>query len=131
MLQEAERSIRFYKNVCENHENCNRIVQQEIKKLKTIIDHGQATNNERASLKFSDFTTKIARKAIIIGLVLIGVSKWNGTYALSAYTANIFKEMGSTLIPPEMSAIVTEVVQLIATCITAATIDRFGRKVGN
>lgn len=96
--------------------------------MKTIIADYQSANNFKNTLKFSDFTTKTARKALILGIVLIGLYVWNGIYGLSAYIANIFELTGSTL-SPNMSTIVIGIVQVIGTCVGAATCDRFGRKV--
>lgn len=109
-------------------ENCDKILKLEIKKLKAIITDDQNANYVKASLKWTDFTTKVARKALFLGIVLVGLYLWNGSYALSAYITNIFEQTGSTL-PPNMSTIVIGIVQVISVCIAAATIDRFGRKV--
>lgn len=110
------------------YENCDKIVKLEIKELKATICDDQNANNIRTSLKWTDFTTTIARKSLFIGIVLVGVYLWNGSYALSAYITNIFELTGSTL-PPNMSTIVIGIVQVVGTCIAAGTVDRFGRKV--
>lgn len=103
------------------------MVRQEIAKLQTIIAADQSASNINAS-KWSDFTTKIARKALILGVVLIGLYLWNGSYGLTAYIANIFEQTGSPL-SPNMSAILIGVAQLAGTCIAIVTVDCFGRKV--
>lgn len=127
-LQDAENSIRFYKNIDKTHENCDKIIQQEIRKLRTTIADDQNANDIKASVKWSDFTTKIARKALILGIVLVMLYIWNGVYGLSGYIATIFQQTGSTL-SPNMSAIVLGVCQIVGFCIAAATVDRCGRKV--
>lgn len=104
------------------------MVRQEIAKLQTIIAADQSVDNINSSLKWSDFTTKIARKALILGVVLIGLYLWNGSYGLTAYIANIFEQTGSPL-SPNMSAILIGVAQLAGTCIAIVTVDCFGRKV--
>lgn len=127
-LQEAERAICFYKNIRKTQENCDQILKLEIRKLKTIITDDQHACDIKISPKWSDFITKIARKAFTFGIILIGLYIWNGIYGMSAYVTNIFEQTGSTL-SPNMSTIVVGIVQVIGTCIAAATVDRFGRKV--
>lgn len=126
-LQDAERSIRFYQNIGKSNENCDKIVQQEIAKLQTTIADDQNANNIDSSLKWSDFTTKVAQKALFLGVVLIGLYVWNGIYGMSAYIANIVEQAGSPL-SPNVSVIVIGFIQVISVCIAIATVDWFGRK---
>lgn len=127
--QEAEKSIQFYKNIRKSHENRDKILEQEITKLRTIIaGNGEAVSGDNTSVKWSDFTTKTARKAIVIGTVLVGMYVWSGASVLTAYVAKIFQETGSTL-SPNVSAIGIGIVQVLGTCVAASTCDRFGRKV--
>lgn len=122
------KSIHFYKNIQKTCENSDKLLKFEIRKLKTIIADDQNVSDIKNSLKFSDFTTKPARKALILGIVLVGLYLWNGSYALSAYITNIFEQTGSIL-SPNMSTIVIGIVQVVGTCVAAATVDSFGRKV--
>lgn len=80
------------------------------------------------SLKWSDFTTTIARKAIIIGVVLVSMNQLTGVAAILAYTAYVFREAGSNL-SPNLSAIVIGVILVIGVIISLSLVDRLGRKV--
>lgn len=88
-LQEAEKSICFYKNISKTQENCDKILKLEIRKLKAIINDDQNASDIKTSLKWSDLTTKIARKALILGTILIGLYIWNGIFVVDG--ANIFQ----------------------------------------
>lgn len=126
--QNAEKSVRFYKSISERNENSGKILNLEMDKLKAIIADAQqqSVNESQASLKWSDFTTKAARKAIIIGIVLVVICILNGV--TTYYTAEIFEETGSTL-SSNLSAIITGIVPVIAVGICMYLVDRVGRKV--
>lgn len=80
------------------------------------------------TLKWSDFTTKTARRAMTIGVVLVTVNQFSGCFAMMNYTATIFEESGSNF-SPNMSAIVVGAVQLIGAVVSVNFVDRAGRKV--
>lgn len=84
-----------------------------------------ATNE--ASLKWSDFTTKAARKSIVLGIVLVSICILNGV--TTYYTAEIFEATGSN-ISSNKSAIITGIIPVIAVAIAMYLVDRVGRKVG-
>lgn len=96
--------------------------------MKKIVDENQTENHLKDTLKWSDFTTRRARKALLISIVLIIVCVWNGAYAMTTYLANVFQETGSNF-TPNVSAIIVGVVQSIGTLAALQLIDRSGRKV--
>lgn len=104
------------------------MLQQELTNLRTITTDDRRTNEVKASVKWSDFTTKTARKALAFGFILIGLYAWHGIYGLSAYLANIFETTGSPL-SPNMSAIVLAALSIFGAFLATMTVDRFGRKV--
>lgn len=126
-LQEAEKSIRFYKNLRESNDDHNKLLYLEIDKLRMILADArrQSIVSSDKSLKITDFTTKAGRKAIMIGTVLVILCTLNGV--TTYYTAEIFEATGSSM-PSNMSAIVTGVVPVIAVAIAMILIDRAGRK---
>lgn len=77
----------------------------EIDKLKRTIDDGEPEKNNTKSIKLSDFTMGIGRKAILIGVFLMALNQLSGVIALSGYSSIIFEEAGSSL-SPNMSTIV-------------------------
>lgn len=125
--QEAEKSIRFYKNMRET-ERDRKLLDIEISKLKETLNDIRTESSDKHSFNWTDVTTGTGRKAIIIGIVLVMLCVSNGVFAMSIYAANIFQETGSNL-SPNMSAIVLGIIQLIASCITTHLVDRSGRKV--
>lgn len=116
--------MRFYQNLHgENHEQ----LHLQINKLKSNFEKN-IEKSEDKSLRWSDFTKKEAKKALLIGVVLVTLSQCSGCFALINYTANIFEEAGSSLSPNE-SAIIVGVIQLIGSYFPIVLADRAGRKV--
>lgn len=72
--------------------------------------------------------TPVARKAIFIGLTLLGLKKFCGLYAMLNYAGQIFKDSGSQL-DPNLSAIIVGCIQLVGTYVPTLLVDRAGRKV--
>lgn len=123
----AEKSIRFYKNLRKTDEH-QILLDFEINKIQTTLVNNQIENQNKTSMTWSDFTTKPAPKAIMIGVVLIVLNTYNGNVTLSNYTKYIFDETGSTL-STDLSAIVTAVIQLVGVFAATQLVDRLGRKL--
>lgn len=85
-------------------------------------------NGKDQSLKLSDFTTKVARKALLIGLFLSAMNQFSGVPAILAYAAYVFQDAGSNL-TPNMSALVIGVLQVLGNCVVTYLVDKAGRKV--
>lgn len=69
-----------------------------------------------------------ARKAIMIGVVLVWLNQFCGCFAMLNYAAKIFEDSGSSL-TPNMSAIFVGLIQLVGAYISTFLVDRAGRKV--
>lgn len=63
-----------------------------------------------------------------MGVFLMWLNQFSGCFALMNYTANIFKESGSSLSPKE-SAIIVAVICLLGSYVSTILVDRCGRKV--
>lgn len=128
-MQEAEESIRFYRNLHRNSRD-NEILQQEMIKLRNSLNtsNNDENNDESISFNWSDLVRNPGRKAFIIGIVLSLVNQLCGCFAILNYTANIFEESGSNL-SPNTSAIVVGVIQLLGSYVATILVDRAGRKV--
>jgi Sugar (and other) transporter len=72
--------------------------------------------------------TKPARKGLSIGIFLMFLNQFSGSYAIMTYTADIFKSSGSNLSPNE-SSIIVAFIQLLGVYCSSICVDRFGRKV--
>lgn len=125
--QLAKTAIRFYQNLG-NEEKADKIVEIELNRLQIVINDEQVEKSTGESIKWSDLTTKPARKALTIGFVLVMLSNLSGVSAMLNYTANIFEEAGSNL-HPNLSAIVVGAIQLFGTITATLIVDRSGRKV--
>lgn len=71
---------------------------------------------------------KRARKAIIIGIFLIGLEQFSGCFAMLFLVASVFKNAGATAISPELSTIIVGLIQLVGAYGSTFTVDRIGRK---
>lgn len=123
----AEKSIRFYKNLPQIDEH-NVLLEREMNKIRATLADNRIEYENRASIGWSDFTSKTSSKAIFIGIVLIVLNTYNGNITLSNYTKHIFEETGSNL-SVDLSAIVTAVIQIVGVFIATQLVDRLGRKV--
>lgn len=107
------------------------MLQNEMNKLELLQADAQAKRSGAESkLRWSDFTTRVARKAMVIGLVLATLNQLCGCFAMINYTAQIFQESGSDL-SPNASAIVIGIIQLFGAYVSTILVDRAGRKVSS
>lgn len=99
----------------------------EINKLKGIIDdiHTGADGN---SFDWSELRTRIAQKAILIGIVLVTLNQFSGVITMMSYSATIFEEAGSAL-SSNMSIIIVGLIQLTSNCVAMNLVDRAGRRL--
>lgn len=117
------KSIRFYQNLSGKESDYD-ILQSELNKLQNTIADVKTGN----SLKWSDLTTRPARRAILIGVVLAALNQFSGCFAMLNYTATIFQEAGSNMSSNE-SAIVVGVISILGSYLSTTLIDRAGRKI--
>lgn len=125
-FQEAKKSIVYYQNIRQT-EMKQKTLEIEIIRLKSIINDIQ-TKCDGNSFDWSELRTRIAQRAILIGIVLMALNQLSGVVAMMSYSAKIFEAANSAL-PPNLSIIVIGVVQLISNIITMNLVDRAGRRV--
>lgn len=104
------------------------LLKLEMEKLLNIVGGDQPNEHGKNVFRWRDLVTQPGRQAVIITFVLMALSQCCGSSAMLTYTANIFKEAGSTL-TPNMSAVVVGAIQFIGAFIASNLIDRTGRKV--
>lgn len=68
-----------------------------------------------------------AIKAILIGVSMTAINLFSGTFAMVNYTANIFKESGSTL-DSQDSSIIVAAIEVLGVAGSLILVDRIGRK---
>ncbi|XP_031622889.1 facilitated trehalose transporter Tret1-like isoform X3 [Contarinia nasturtii] len=128
-ISEAKKSIRFYQSLRRDRIEDNDVLQQELKKLETIFasEAEVYSNNGVRAFRWTDLNTKIARKALLIGIVLCTLQQCGGGVAYASYAAKIFQETGSNM-SPNVSAIVTGAIEFAGILVAVYLIDRAGRK---
>lgn len=107
----AEKSIRFYKNLRPTDEH-QILLELEINKIQTTLANNQIENQNKASIVWSDFMTKPAPKAILIGVILIVLNTYNGNTTLSSYTKHIFGTVTGSNVSTDLSAIIVAIIQV-------------------
>lgn len=102
------------------------LLQIELNKLQ--LSQQTKCLGAESKLCWSDFTSIVARKAMLIGLMLAILNQLCGCFALINYTATICQESGSNL-SPNASAIVIGAIQFFGAYVSTLLVDRAGRKV--
>lgn len=126
LMQDAEMSIRFYQNIHKSNGD-RKILEVEINRLNNIINDINIDSSKN-SFDWSELRTKVAQKALLIGIVLMALNQFSGVVAMLSYTANIFDEAGSSL-ESNIATIVIGVMQIAANCFSTNLVDRAGRKL--
>lgn len=101
----------------------------EIKRLKSMCNDASAKEASN-KMSWSDFKAPEARKALMIGTVLMILAQLSGVYAMVTYADIIIKEAGTSL-SPSSSVIAVSIVQVCGTYVSTVLADRAGRKVSN
>lgn len=103
--------------------------QKDYEKLKMSDFCKYLHNLKLCNSKVTVFlVTKSAKKGIIIGVFLMFLNQFSGTFAFMTYTADIFNSSGSNFTPNE-SSIIVALIQLIGVYFSMSCVERFGRKV--
>lgn len=124
-FQAAKKSIQFYQNIRQTEED-QKTLKIEVNKLIGIVNSIQ-TKGDGNSLDLSEFRTRVAQKALLIGINLMVMNQLTGVVAMMSYSSKIFENAGSSYLSPNISTIVIGIIQLISNCITMNLVDR--RKV--
>lgn len=127
ILQEAEKSLRFYQNITSKTKEADEFVRFELARVQLSLGAPDGRSRD-PKLRFADFMEKAPCKAMIIGVMLATLNQFCGVFAMLNYTATIFKESGSTM-TPNASAIVVAVIQILGSSLSTFLVDRAGRKV--
>lgn len=118
--------MQFYQNL-RGKDNDYKLLGLEMDKLqKTVAMNEKSMDNW---LTWSDFTSKPARKAIAMSLLLSALNQFSGCFAMMNYTTQIFQDAGSSM-SADMSSIVVAVIQIFGSYVSTLLVERTGRKVG-
>lgn len=99
-----------------------------MEKFKNIVMSDSVSESGKDSIKWSDLTEKAGRKALMIGVVLVGLNQLSGCVAMLNYSAHIFTIAGSSIHPNE-GAIIVGTILLAGSIVSAYLVDHAGRKV--
>lgn len=102
---------------------CSNNVDKELETIKRNVEESLAN---KASF-FDIFKSKGLTKALIISLALVTFQQFSGINVILFYTQTIFEATGST-IPPEISTIVTGIVQIIGSFLTPIFVEKKGKR---
>ncbi|XP_005190291.2 facilitated trehalose transporter Tret1 [Musca domestica] len=125
-VKAAEKSLCFFRNISYKKSGTNPQIKLELENLMEKTGDKSAEKSE-TSVSLKDFAEPKARKALCIGMGLMAVNQLCGCFVMLNYTATIFKNSGSTL-PPNQSAIIVGVIQLVGTYASTLLVERAGRK---
>lgn len=101
----------------------------EIERLRIDLDISCSSNsNDGIGLTFADLRSTSTRRAILLGVLLMAMTQFCGSFAIINYSATIFALAGSTL-HPNVSAMVVAALQVLSTVTFASLVGRVGRKV--
>lgn len=122
-LQEAEKSLIFYKGCDGKTKSEIFALQVEFDKLKSVND----TINLDKRLKLDDFYNRNAFRGFIVCITMSWFLLMTGCFTFITYALIIFQESNTTL-DPHVAAIVLAIVQIFGGLISTAIGDTLGRK---
>ena len=83
--------------------------------------------DKEINFSFKELTGRQPRKVLTYGVALMALNQFCGCFPMMNYTATIFAESGSNL-PPNVSSVVTGVLQIIGAIICTFLVEKAGRK---
>uniref|UniRef100_A0A182YRN8 Major facilitator superfamily (MFS) profile domain-containing protein n=1 Tax=Anopheles stephensi TaxID=30069 RepID=A0A182YRN8_ANOST len=125
-VRDAESSLKYLRGYTSTPDHLE-MLRSEMDALLVQVS-GEKDSTEQHSISLADFAPPSARKALLIGLVLVSLNQLSGCFALINYTAQIFADSGSDL-DPNMAAIVVGAIQIIGSYGSTLIVDRCQRKV--
>lgn len=130
LLQEAEKSLRFYRNISPKAPSSeNKSFEHELSKLKysyTEMQRKDTDNSVNTPLCLRDFFNRPFQ----VGCVLMIAHEVCGAFTMCNYAGMIFAKSGSTM-SPTISSIIVGAIQFLGSYVSTVLVDRLGRKVWN
>ncbi|MQY29780.1 sugar porter family MFS transporter [Nocardia aurantia] len=97
--------------------------EAEMASIRAVI---QLDTEQRGRLR--DLTTKWARPALVVALILAIGQQFSGTNAVNLYAPTMFKQLGLATSSSLLASIIMGTVKLIFTAWVFLMVDRWGRK---
>lgn len=128
VLQKAEISIRFYKNIRKTDAHQLETLEQELGKIKhAAVDCG-INAIEMNPLKWADFKTQHARKALTIGISLVVLNTCSGVTFMKSRSI-IALHRGPLYFTEIEGSLTMATVAVLGASAATQLVDRIGRKV--
>lgn len=122
--KEAEESLKYLRGIDSNEtEQLPENFKLELEKLSEV----KITEDDNNAIKFSDFKSRATIKGIVIGIGLVAINQFSGSFALINFTSQIFEE-ARTGLDSNLSAIVVGIMQIAGSYGSYYFVDRSGRK---
>lgn len=85
-------------------------------------------NDKEIKFSFKELSARQPRTVLMYGAVVMALNQFCGCFPMMNYTAKIFSKSGSNL-PPNVSSIVTGVLQIIGAVCCTFLVEKAGRKI--
>lgn len=120
---DAEKSLKYYQMI--NNSNKEQLQQfdNDFNEMKTLI----LSSNTKNSISWGDICAKRSVKGLFIGLILMFVHQFTGTFTVMTYSSLIFAESKSSM-DPNTNTIIIGAFQIVGAYCAFILIDNFGRK---
>lgn len=131
LIQSAEDSICFYKNICKTDADQVEALE-ELAQIRKAAADGEVEANHVGPLRWADFGTEHARKALGIGTVLVLLNTCSGVMFVVYYSTMAFYRAGLGDFPigiSELSMLSMYSTFFVAKLAAMQTVDHIGRKV--
>ncbi|XP_035795544.1 facilitated trehalose transporter Tret1-like [Anopheles albimanus] len=128
-VRDAECSLKYLRGYTStpDHLEMLRTEMDGLLQMQVTSEKVADGTTEHGGISLADFASPSARKALLIGLVLVSLNQLSGCFALINYTAQIFADAGSDL-DPNMAAIIVGAIQIIGSYGSTIVVDRCQRK---
>ncbi|XP_036321248.1 facilitated trehalose transporter Tret1-2 homolog [Rhagoletis pomonella] len=121
----AENSLKFYMNYKASAKLEIEQFNMKFAELKNVM---KKQNTQANAVTIRDFFTKRALKSISIGITLMFIYTFSGTFALLSYMSSIFAAI-KTDVHPDTNTVIVGVVQIVGAYMAISLVDRYGRKI--
>ncbi|XP_004527357.2 facilitated trehalose transporter Tret1-2 homolog isoform X2 [Ceratitis capitata] len=123
--EKAEKSFKFYQSYkAGNKED----IETFNAKFSELRDSVLAQKSQTDVVTWRDFVSKRALRTLGMGIMLMIINVFTGSFALLNYTSSIFFAI-ETDIHPNTNTTIIGVVQIIGTITAIILVDRYGRKI--
>ena len=127
--QEAEESIRFYKNIRKTDEHQLETLKKELDRVKNAATDDDLEANQMRPLQWADFKTKHARTALSFGLFFAVLHEFSGGRLMTSPAVFVWYRSPAWMpMPIPWEVLIVSGVALLGSYLAMHLVDRIGRK---